>query len=152
MKEYEDLERNSPRTPRSPCSDEELNTPLLRRIAQRYVHDTPDVQTPSKSKAKPIFSPFKDDNDSSKENIELETTPAATSNKTNTEPKDLEETAPLSSEIIQPLPKSSKASPKRRSRKSTSSKVKLVKRLEFSKPSSPNQSKITDFFGLQGCK
>merc|ERR1719245_2534645 len=38
LKEYEDLERNSPRTPRSPCSDEELNTPLLRRIAQRYVH------------------------------------------------------------------------------------------------------------------
>ena len=46
LREYEEQEKSSPTTPGSPCSSEELNTPLLKRIAKRLFKANQDANTP----------------------------------------------------------------------------------------------------------
>ena len=146
LKEYEEMERNSPvatpslpPTPASPCSSEDLNTPLLKKIAKRLFkanQASPDCPTPG-SKSPKKNAPLSE--------IKIAKSPVKITRATPSSPKLSQ--SPERPPKAEPRPSSSKptsgiglqnSQPKRRMSKSTP------------KVMHQNQSRITDFFVNRG--
>ena len=171
LREYEEQERVSPAvTPASPCSSEELNTPLLKRIAKRLFKANQEsaAQTPPEAGTNPQTPDLEleisnDGLTRKEERLCRKASPAKTVSRSGTPNKKVDssksslknsqsslKSTPLKS--VGNLQEAQKKTPKATT--GSGKPAAKVKRLELQRSSkasvatSNNQRKITDFFGL----